>query len=379
MSKALIIGGGIGGLCAAIALRQAGIDANVYEKVTEMHEVGAGLTLWTNAVRALQKLGLTDALQAIGTPYTRATIYSWQGEILSETPVDALLKQFQVASIGVHRADLQAVLLNILGNDAMQLGAQCTGFTQHEAGVCVSFADGKEAWGDVLIGADGIHSVIRSQLFGLAKPRYAGYTAWRGVTLFQVEQIGHAFETWGNGKRFGFVPLNQGRVYWFATHNMPQGRGDGTMGTKRAVLDLFRGWHEPIEALIQATEESAILHNDIYDQKPLHHWGKGRITLLGDAAHPMTPNMGQGACQAIEDALVLAACLRNARNMEAALRAYEKERIKRTAAIVKRSRTIGRVAQWESPLACSIRNAILKRTPSDVLLKQLEWVLAYQA
>jgi FAD-dependent urate hydroxylase len=174
MSRALIIGGGIGGLCAAIALRQAGIDATVYEKVSEMYEVGAGLTLWTNAVRALQKLGLTDALQAIGASYTRATIYSWQGELLSETPIDALLKKFKVASIGVNRADLQAVLLRVLGNDVVQQGAQCTGFAQHETGVCASFADRKEAWGDVLIGADGIHSVIRSQLFGLARPRYAG-------------------------------------------------------------------------------------------------------------------------------------------------------------------------------------------------------------
>jgi 2-polyprenyl-6-methoxyphenol hydroxylase-like FAD-dependent oxidoreductase len=157
------------------------------------------------------------------------------------------------------------------------------------------------------------------------------------------------FETWGSGRRFGFVPLNQGRVYWFATRNTPLGRGDGTKGRKREVLDLFQGWHLPIEALIQATEEPAILHNDIFDQKSLHHWGEGRVTLLGDAAHPMTPNMGQGACQAIEDALVWAACLQNATNMEVALRAYEKKRIKRTAAIVRRSRTIGRVAQWENP------------------------------
>lgn len=379
MSRALIIGGGIGGLCAAIALRQAGIDVTVFERVTEMQEVGAGLTLWTNAVRALQKLGLTDALQAIGTPCTRATIYSWQGTILSETPIDELLKKFKVASVGVHRADLQAVLLSMLAEGVVQPGTQCTGFTQNEKGVCAYFADGKEAWGDVLIGADGIHSVIRSQLFGQAKPRYAGYTAWRSVTSFQVEKEGEEFETWGRGKRFGFVPLNNGRVYWFATRNMPQGRGDGAMGRKGEVLDLFRGWHEPIEALIKATEESAILRNNIYDRKPLHHWGEGRITLLGDAAHPMTPNMGQGGCQAIEDALVLAVCLRNASNMEAALRAYEEKRIKRTAAIVKRSRTIGRVAQWENPLACSIRDALLKRTPSDVLFKQLGWVVGYEA
>ena len=377
-SRALIIGGGIGGLCAAIALRQAGIDVAVFERATEMHEGGAGLTLWTNAVRALQKLGLRDALQAIGTPYTRATIYSWQGDILAETPVDELLNKFQVASLGVHRADLQAALLSALGKGVVHLGAQCTGFTQHEMGVCASFADGKEAWGDVLIGADGIHSVVRSQLFGHAKPRYAGYTAWRGVTPFQVEQTGAAFETWGSGKRFGCVPLKGGRVYWFATRNMPQGRGDGAMGRKGEVLELFRGWHEPIEALIEATEESAILHNDIYDQHPLHHWGAGRITLLGDAAHPMTPNMGQGACQAIEDAVVLATCLRHASERAAALREYEEQRRKRTAAIVKQSRAIGRVAQWENPLACRIRNAILSRTPSRVLFKQLGRVVAYE-
>lgn len=123
MSRALIIGGGIGGLCAAIALRQAGIDVTVFERVTEMHESGAGLTLWTNAVRALQKLGLTDTLRAIGTPCTRATIYSWQGTILSETPVDELLKKFQVASLGVHRADVQAVLLSMLGEGVVQSGA----------------------------------------------------------------------------------------------------------------------------------------------------------------------------------------------------------------------------------------------------------------
>jgi 2-polyprenyl-6-methoxyphenol hydroxylase-like FAD-dependent oxidoreductase len=379
MSKALIIGGGIGGLCAAIALRQAGMDVTVFERVTEMHEVGAGLTLWTNAVRALQKLGLTDALQAIGAPGTRGSIRSWQGEILSAIPVDELTQEFGVVPLAVHRADLQAVLLSALGEGVVHLGASCVGCTQDETGVRAQFADGQEAQGEVLIGADGLHSVIRAHLFGQTKPRYAGYTAWRSVTPFQVEQQGEAFETWGRGKRFGFVPLNQGRVYWFATRNMPEGRGDGKMGRKGEVLDLFRGWHEPIEALIKTTEESAILRNDIYDQKPLHHWGEGRITLLGDAAHPMTPNMGQGACQAIEDAIVLAACLRNASDLEAALRAYEEERIKRTAAIVKRSWTIGRVAQWENLLACSIRNALLKRTPSGVLLKQLVWVVEYEA
>ncbi len=320
---------------------------------------------------------MTDALQAIAAQATRATIRSWQGEILSETPVVELTKQFGVAFRAVHRADLQAMLLKALGDGVVQPGAQCISFTQDRAGVRVQFAGGQEAYGDVLIGADGIHSVIRAQLFGQAKPRYAGYTAWRGVTSF--EQDGNVFESWGRGSRFGFVPLSQGRVYWFATRNAPEGKADGASGSKRELLDLFAGWHEPIEAVIEATEEGAILHNDIYDREPLHQWSKGRVTLLGDAAHPMTPNMGQGACQAIEDALVLADCLHNASCIETALQTYEQRRIKRTNAIVKRSRDIGRVAQWENPLACSVRNAILKRTSSGMLLKQLGWVVGYEA
>src|SRR5712692_2520689 len=207
-SRVLVIGGGIGGLSVAIALQQAGIDVSVFESASTMREVGAGLTLWTNAVRALQKLGLTEALCAVGTPSTQATIRSWQGEILSETPVRELTNKFGVASlVGVHRADVQAMLLDALGKEVVHLGARCVGCAQDETGVRASFADGQEVRGDILVGADGLHSIIRASLFDQEKPRYAGYTAWRGVTLFERKDA--LFESWGRGRRFGFVPLTQ--------------------------------------------------------------------------------------------------------------------------------------------------------------------------
>lgn len=379
--RALVIGGGIGGLATAIVLKQVGIEATVFESAGELREVGAGLTLWTNAVRVLQKLGLAEAFQTIGTSITRGSIRTNKGKVLAETFLDELSRKYGTVTTAVHRADLQAALLRGIGEGAVQAGAQCVGFKEGGTGVEAYFADGRVEQGDFLIGADGIHSVIRAQLFGKAQPRYAGYTSWRGITLFEHPLFppGATFESWGRGQRFGLVPLNRGRVYWFATFNTPEGRQDGSLGRKRELQRLFSGWHEPIEAVIETTEEAAILHHDIYDRDPLSQWGKGRATLLGDAAHPMTPNMGQGACQAFEDALILAECMQDRPDVVAALRLYEERRIKRTSAIVKRSRYLGQVFQWENPLACLIRNAVMKGIPSRIQLKQLEWVVGYEA
>jgi 2-polyprenyl-6-methoxyphenol hydroxylase-like FAD-dependent oxidoreductase len=174
-------------------------------------------------------------------------------------------------------------------------------------------------------------------------------------------------------------PLSQERMYWFATLNTPEGMRDTESGRKQELLELFQTCHEPVSTVIEATEECSILRNDIYDRPPLQHWSKGRVTLLGDAAHPMTPNMGQGACQAIEDAVVLAACLKAENDVIAALRAYEARRLKRTSTIVRQSFRIGQVAQWEQPLAANARNTLVKMLPARLLLKQLEGVLGYEA
>ena len=372
--QVIIAGGGIGGLVTAIALQREGIPVSVFERVKELEGVGAGLSLWVNAIRALQKIGLSDMLEAIGRPLIRSRILSWQGEILAETPVEALTKRFGTPLVAVHRADLQAALLSALGQGVLQTGTPCTGFEQDATEVRVHLADGRQVSGDLLVGADGLHSSIRAQIFGTVPPSYAGYTAWRGVTSITPRQWGEqmATETWGQGKRFGLVPLSQGRMYWFATLNTPEGMRDKEGGRKHALLDLFQSCHNPVPVVIEATDEAAILRNDIYDRPPLHHWSQGRVTLLGDAAHPMTPNMGQGACQAIEDAVVLSTCLTTQPTVASALQAYEQQRIKRANGVVQQSARLGKVAQWEGSLAVKMRNTVFRMLPPPLLLKQLE-------
>jgi 2-polyprenyl-6-methoxyphenol hydroxylase-like FAD-dependent oxidoreductase len=209
----------------------------------------------------------------------------------------------------LHRAELLDALHRAAGPDVVRLGARCVGLVQDAMAVTARFEDGREARGDLLIGADGLRSAVRSVLFGTDPPRYGGYSAWRAVTRFDPARLTPG-ETWGRGRRFGQWGMTGGRAYWYATESVPAGQGDPPEGRKQGLLALFCGWHEPVEDLIEATDESAILRNDVYDRPALHRWSVGRATLLGDAAHPMTPDMGQGACQAIEDAVILADCLR---------------------------------------------------------------------
>jgi 2-polyprenyl-6-methoxyphenol hydroxylase-like FAD-dependent oxidoreductase len=378
---AIIIGGGVGGLCAAIALRQAGIEATVFERASHMVEIGAGLSLWANAMRVFDKLGLGQAVREVSVPGTLGEIRTWRGELLSEIESAKLARKYGAAHIALHRADLQAVLLRALGSENVRLGARCMGFRQDRAGVTAFFADGRQARGSFLVGADGIHSAIRAQLTDKNEPVYAGYVAWRGVTPFEDKALppGVGIETWGKGRRFGVTHISRGRVYWFATKNTRKDGQDGPAGRKGELLQLFRGWHQPVAAIIEATREEAILRNDIFEHRHLRRWGKGRVTMLGDAAHAMTPNLGQGACQAVEDALVLARCLGGEDDVATALRHYEARRIPWTTAVAWQSRLTGRFSQVENPLACRLRNTLTKRTPAFIRLKQLEWIVGYEA
>jgi 2-polyprenyl-6-methoxyphenol hydroxylase-like FAD-dependent oxidoreductase len=372
--RAIVIGAGIGGLSAGIALNRAGIDVEVYERADELKEVGAGLSLWANAIHALELLGLGEALRFFSHAYAVAGIRTPPGDILS-APSPDLERTLGVLCVVLHRVELQEMLLGALGAERVRLGARCERFSDDHTSVTAEFSDGRRARGDVLIGADGLYSVVRSQLHGRRPPRYAGYTAWRSVVPFDTAQV-RASESLGFGARFGMVPMGGNRVYWFATENTPEG---GRKPDEKAHLQrLFRCWHQPIEALLEATPRSAILRNDIYDRPVLRQWGRGRVTLLGDAAHPMTPNLGQGACQALEDAVVLARCLQPDHDPVAALRVYERQRIPRANTIVNRSRRVGAVAQWRHPLAVSLRNALVSRVPPEAQARQLSKVIAYR-
>jgi 2-polyprenyl-6-methoxyphenol hydroxylase-like FAD-dependent oxidoreductase len=374
--RAIIIGGGIGGFTAAIALKRAGFDVTVFERADELREMGSGLPLWTNALRSLHKIGLTQDLEKLGAPVTAGNISTWRGDILADLRTEKLLKKLGTINMVVHRAELLALLLETLGEDRVQLGATCVGFWQDSTGVSAQFANGKEARGDVLIGADGIHSVIRAQLFGATKPRYAGYTCWRG--LAHITRTGLETWAWGKGYQLGITPMSKGRAYWFAQKYTPEGAKDKPGGKKHEVLELFYDWHDPIPAVIEATAETDILRTDIYEIKHLRHWSRGCVTLLGDAAHAMTPNLGQGACIAIEDAVELGECLKTETDIVAALKLYEKRRVTRANRIARLAHIIGQVVQWENPILSGVRNSIMRSIPVSLEFGRLMWIFDYQ-
>jgi 2-polyprenyl-6-methoxyphenol hydroxylase-like FAD-dependent oxidoreductase len=373
--KAIIIGGGIGGLTAAIALRRKGIDAVVYERAPQMQVVGAGISLWPNAVKALRVLGLGEALDQVSLMNETGALRRANGSILAITSAKAMETRFGGGVIVLHRAELQDLLRSFAGPETVRLGHALVGIEQDDRGVTARFENGMEARGDVLIGADGLHSVVRRCLDHTDPLRYSGYTAWRGVVAFDHTRV-VAGETIGCGKRFGILPISGGRLYWFATTNAPEREAEPAEGRKAQLLDLFRGWHSPIEDIVRATGERAILRNDIYDREPVAAWGRGRVTLLGDAAHPMTPNLGQGGCQAIEDALELAARL--ADRPSTGLRDYEARRIPRTRMIVQASRRWGQMGQMTNAASCGIRDLALRLTPLSVTLGSLAGIAGYE-
>jgi len=360
MPRAVIVGAGIGGLTAAIALKQTGWDVAVYERAPELREVGAGITLWSNATRVLRKLGVGETIERSAATIRESEARTWRGRLLLRTDFSHLNEKLGAPTIGIHRAELQANLADHLGRELITLGTTCVGYTTDEKGANALFAEGDDVRGQILVGADGIKSLVRQQMLGPEPLRYAGYTAWRGVGLIDQPEVplGVTVLAMGRGSQAGMLPIGGGRTYWFATANVPAGGEDAPGGHKAELLKRFGDWYPVIPAVIDATPESAILRNDIVDRPPVRKWTDGRVVLLGDAAHPTTPNMGQGACMAIESALVLAKCLRAAETPEAGLAAYEQARFDRTAMITNQSWKLGRVFAYENPLKCWLRDRL---------------------
>jgi 2-polyprenyl-6-methoxyphenol hydroxylase-like FAD-dependent oxidoreductase len=359
MRRALIIGGGIGGLSTGIALRRQGWAVTVFERAPELGEVGAGLGIWANAVHALGRLGVADQIRAMRPPAPSGGVYDWRGRPIMTASSEALERRVGEISVVLHRAELLELLYQALGPEHVLLGMPCVDLSQDEARVVATFGDGSRAEGQLLVGADGIRSTVRAQLVGDGEPVYAGYTAYRGVANFDPARI-EAGEYWGPGRRFGMAPMAGGRVYWWATRNAPAGERLAPTEAHALLSASFAGWADPIPALIAATDPRQILQNDIADRQPLRRWSTGRLTLLGDAAHPTTPNLGQGACQAIEDAVALADALAMHADVPEALRHYERLRIPRTSRVVLQSRRVGRIGQWSNPLARGVRDAVLR-------------------
>jgi 2-polyprenyl-6-methoxyphenol hydroxylase-like FAD-dependent oxidoreductase len=374
--KFLVAGGGLGGIAAALALHRAGFAATVFERAPAFGEVGAGLSLWPNATRVLESWGVLDAVLQRGRPVTQFNLHRSDGRLISVIAMTG----FRTPALCIHRADLHRVLRDGLPPAAMETHQTLASFEVAGLGVRARFADGQEREADGLIGADGVKSVVRTQLHGAQDPIYRGYCIWRGIAPESAGMAGgHISETWGRGRRFGILPMGRGRICWYATSNGPAAVADAPEGRKAEVQGLFRDWHDPIASLIAATDPRDILKANAYDRRPLQHWGAGPVTLLGDAAHPITPNVGQGACMAIEDAAGLAKALRQERDVPAAFRAYEAVRRPRRAFIARRARQIGAIGQWEHPWVVRARDFATRLVLSRSADMQLNAMYAYEA
>jgi len=300
------------------------------------------------------------------------------GKVLSRADLEEAGRAVGAPAVAIHRGHLQQLLFDALGADVVETGREVAAYEARPDGVTLLFRDGGREEGSVLIGADGLRSAVRAQMLGDGEPLYAGYTCWRGVTSEDGPVVPESSETWGRGRRFGIVPIERGRIYWFATLNAPAGGRDEPGKVRASLESLFAGWHPPVADVLAATPEAAILRNDILHRLPAPRWVEGRVALLGDAAHSMTPNLGQGACQAIEDAVVLADSLtRNAADPAAALRRYEALRKRRADAVVLGSLRFGRLAQMENAVAGWLRDVLVAATPAAVTRAQLVRLLAF--
>jgi 2-polyprenyl-6-methoxyphenol hydroxylase-like FAD-dependent oxidoreductase len=373
--KIAIIGGGIGGLTAAVALAREGLAAEVYEQAPVLEEVGAGVGLWPNALRALAPIGLAGKVAQLAVKLAGQGIKRPDGAWLLRIPEDVMTQRWGAGFALVHRAELQQLLAGELGPSLIHLGARCTGFEDSGQGVTAYFADGRKVQADVLVGADGVHSAVRAQLLGPAALRYRGYTAVRSITpAGSVPLPRDGIETWGRGARFGLGPASGDRVIWYAMWNAPAGAHDAG-DTAARLRELFGGWHDPVPAIIEATPAAAVIRNDIYDRRPARTWSRGRVALIGDAIHPMAPDLAQGACQAILDATTLATCLAASRDTPAAIRDYQQRRWRNAAAATLMARNMGAMGQWKGRTACTARNALIRSLPLSLQLRQFDLVL----
>ncbi|MEU8685679.1 FAD-dependent monooxygenase [Streptomyces sp. NPDC048611] len=392
---AVVIGGGIGGLTAAVALDRRGWSVTVLERAAASPpgsapgapaRNGAGIGLAPNAQRALDTLGAGDAVRALGARYDVGEFRLPGGRLLARMEQAAAARRFGGPLLVAHRAELLALLAARLPEGALRTGAAAVLADPGEARPhgrparvrIEEAADGaQELTADLVVAADGIRSATRRALFpGHPEPRYAGFTAWRFVAPAPDRPFA-AHETWGPGGLWGTQPLHDGRVYAYATAAVPPG-GRAADGERAELLRRFGSWHHPVPALLAAVDPAVVLRNDVHTAAaapPAFH--RGRVALLGDAVHPMTPNLGQGGCQAIEDAVVLAHLAAPDADLTAALTAYTRQRLPHTMEVVRRARRIGRLTTWRSRPACALRAGLMAagaRLAPDRALRSMDGI-----
>jgi salicylate hydroxylase len=382
-----VVGAGLGGLTAAIALRRKGFDVSVFEQADRLGEIGAGIQLSPNAMRVLMALGLDRDFEAIAFEPNRHVVRSWKtGSIVSATQMTGVFRsQYGAGYFGAHRADFHAVLARAVPAPSIHLNKRCTGVTQSSDRAVLRFADGSQAEADVVIAADGIHSAVRAGLFGPDKPRFTGHICWRGLVPTRAlpkDLIAPDMTAWfGPHSTVVHYYIRRGEmVNWIAHHESDWQEESWSKETDwREAADAYKDWNPLLTELFSRTERC--YKWALHDRDPLPRWTDGRVTLLGDAAHPMLPYVAQGAGMAIEDGYVLAELLEaNRGDPQAALTLYEQVRLPRTAQVQLTARERGRINHVTSPFARFTRDLgyRLKRLirPNEHTYK-IEWIYGH--
>ena len=366
--KGIIVGGGIAGLTAAVALKHRGIGFEVHEAAPELKPVGAGIGLGPNAMHVFRVLGIEEAVRARSVEIKRVGLYDKSGRPVRLLSYGDFLRRDVVLGGAIHRADLQEVLLSRLDPAGVRLGGRFVSSAQDDSSVTAFFEDGSSATGDILIGADGIRSAVREQIHPRMSLRYSGQTCWRGVSNLHLpaEFRNTVMEVWGGSARMGFVEVGGNRVYWFAVSLEPQGGRDEPGTVKQTLLGMFGDFTRPCPGLIEHTASDRIIRSDLFDFRPIKKWSDGRVCLIGDAAHATTPNLGQGGCQAIEDALALSICIEKYDDVEHAFQRFEKARSVKTSFVVNNSWRFGKMAHYRGNLARGARDFVVRNLPAGV-------------
>lgn len=370
---AVVVGAGPAGLATAVALRRAGFDARVYERRPRLSSEGTGLTLWPNGLNALACFDADGPVRERARTAPGTAIRAAGGRPLQEMSA-ADLERAGGCGVALHRAELVTALAGELDPGVVRFGMTCTGVTTDERGAVTEWDNGEHIRADLVVGADGLRSRVRAAA-GLDRPlRPGGSTVWRAVVEHPLPPL-PGLLTLGGPHQFGVWRLPGDQVYWFAS--APARPGHHRSGVTRPPTE-FSSWHAPIGALLDATPTERIVATDVYDCAPLPAWHRGRIVLVGDAAHPSLPHMGQGTSQAFEDAAVLADRLASVDDVETALRQYHQRRRSRARAAWSQARMLARVGGWHGSLACGIRERMLASAPAGVQVRQLQRLFAFR-
>jgi FAD-dependent urate hydroxylase len=342
--KAIVIGAGMGGLCAGIALKRIGYEVKVFEKVREIKPVGAALSIWSNGVKCLNYLGLAEQVAKLGGQMnSMAYIDAYSGAAMTQFSLEPLYQKAGQRAYPVSRTELQAMLLHEFGAADVSLGAELVSVAEEDSVVTATFADGHVETGDLLIAADGSHSVVRPYVLGeTTERRYAGYVNWNG--LVEVDERIAPATQWttfvAEGKRVSLMPVGDHRFYFFFDVPLPQGLPNNRDEYKANLKTYFSGWAQPVQDLIDLIDPQSTNRVEICDVEPFSKWTRGRVALLGDAGHGTTPDIGQGGCMAMEDAVYLAIALQtNTLGIEDALVRYQNKRAPRANELVLRARS----------------------------------------